>query len=178
MSRVGSKKRAKNDDPYEKLVAEYRRAPGTGWPATATAIAKWALDNNRAVYSRLTQQQMLAKSIARSMGEEIFTDPQGRKVRKKHCFPKMVETPSGMKRQLFLWCDIETAQPDEFRSAVQYRRRQMVGNAKQLKTDVDSYNANNAAGAEVQLNLNFARDVIEGEMDTEYNPQPLPDDQV
>ena len=54
----------------------------------------------------------------------------------------------------------------------------MVGNAKQLKTDVDSYNANNAAGAEVQLNLNFARDVIEGEMDTEYNPQPLPDDQV
>ena len=77
MSRVGSKKRAKNDDPYEKLVAEYRRAPGTGWPATATAIAKWALDNNRAVYSRLTQQQMLAKSIARSMGEEIFTDPKG-----------------------------------------------------------------------------------------------------
>lgn len=169
------RRRQTSKQEFQQVVAEYRAA-GNEWPARSWVIAGWALDNGKAIYSRLSQRQMLARSISRAMGEEVFTDNQGRRARRKHCFPRVVETPSGMKTQQFLWCDIETATPEEFRSAVTYRRRQMVGDAKQLKIDVDSFNENNKYGAQLLLNLDLTKDVIEGETDTEYNPPPPPED--
>jgi hypothetical protein len=158
---------------FQHLVEEYRES-GNEWPATSTAVARWALTNKKAKYSRRSQEEMLAREISAALREEYYTDPQGRRVRRKHCFP-VIETPTGFKKQrVFRWCDIETASPDQMRASVQHRRQQMVADAKQLKTDVDSYNENNPHGAEIQLHLNLTYDVIESGLDSEYNP-PRPD---
>jgi len=44
-----------------------------------------------------------------------------------------------------------------------------------LKTDLDSYNDNNAHGAEIQLCFNFAEDVEERMMPSEY-PESRPEE--
>ena len=54
--------------------------------------------------------------------------------------------------------------------AFQQRRNQIVGDCRQLKRDVDSYNDNNVYGGFIQLELNFTEDVAEMEQPNEYRP--------
>ena len=49
------------------------------------------------------------------------------------------------------------------RIAVQQRRQQIVGDCRQLKTDVDSYNQNWNGGSAINLMLDFTWDVEEAE---------------
>ena len=60
--------------------------------------------------------------------------------------------------------------PELTRRSAQQRRRGVLGDCKQLKTDVDSYNDNNAHGAHIQMSFDFEPDLKELEQDTEYNP--------
>lgn len=55
--------------------------------------------------------------------------------------------------------------------AFQLRRRQIVGDCKQLKTDVDSFNDNHPAEKPIQLLLDFADDVAEASQPTDYRPR-------
>ena len=63
--------------------------------------------------------------------------------------------------QSTLWDDIRTADPSHMRIAFQQRRQQIVGDCKQLKTDVDSYNENGNPDEPIQLELNFTQDIAE-----------------
>ena len=45
--------------------------------------------------------------------------------------------------------------------ALQQRRQQIVGDCRQLKTDVDSYNENRKPNQPIQLVLDFTEDVAE-----------------
>jgi hypothetical protein len=92
------------------------------------------------------------------MREEYITDPQGRRVRAKHAAMRLQG-----EIQLTLWDDIRTAGKEHMEVAFQQRRQQIVGDCKQLKTDVDSFNDNNKQGAVIQLTLNFTNDVAEAE---------------
>jgi hypothetical protein len=58
--------------------------------------------------------------------------------------------------------------------AFQQRRSQIVGDCRQLKTDVDSYNDNNTHKGHYQLPLDFTWDVAEREQPTTYTPKPKP----
>ena len=80
-----------------------------------------------------------------------------------------------MKVQKMLWCDIETATPDQMRLSFGARRRQIQGDVRQLKIDADSYNDNNQFGASIQLGFNFEKDLEELEQKTEYGPPPIGD---
>ncbi len=62
----------------------------------------------------------------------------------------------------------ETAQTDEIELAFQYGRRLIVGNCKQLRTDVDSYNDNNKAGHYVEVDFDFTPDLQEAEQPVAY----------
>lgn len=50
-----------------------------------------------------------------------------------------------------------------------------VGDLRQLKTDQDSYNDNNAHGARIQLSFDFREDLTELEHPTEYPDSPPSD---
>jgi hypothetical protein len=49
--------------------------------------------------------------------------------------------------------------------AFQERRQQIVGDCRQLKLDVDSYNDNKNDGKPIQLVLDFTLDVAEAELE-------------
>jgi len=153
----------------QQLVEQYRAA-GEEWPATTKQIATWA------IRSRLWQPPtknlvtQCAAEIAAAMRQEFFTDPQGRRVRAKHPYVAQAELSDGTYEQLYLWIDVhdETAKPDEIEMAFQYGRRLIVGDCKQLKTDVDSYNDNNTLGHYVEIDFNFEPDLEEAAQSTVY----------
>src|SRR5262245_43978291 len=92
------------------------------------------------------------------MREECITDAQGLRVRAKHA-----ATLLKGEVQLTLWDDIRTTDRFYMEVTFQQRRQQIVGNCKQLKTDVDSFNDNNKQNAVIQLTLDFTNDVAEAE---------------
>ena len=76
--------------------------------------------------------------------------------------------------QVALWDDIRTADRQHMTLAFQQRRQQIVGDCRQLKTDVDSYNENGNKGAPLQIVLDFTEDVAELEALEEREVAPTP----
>lgn len=149
-------------------ITEKYRASGERWPATAKDIAGWA------IRSKLWQAQprklidQCAAELAAAMREEYFIDPQGRHVRKKHAVREIKELLDGRHEQTMLWVDISDATVEEMTKALQYRRRLVLGDCTQLKTDVDSYNDNNLHGANITMCFDFEPDLAELAQPTEY----------
>ena len=154
-------------EQMQKIVAQYR-ASGEQWPATSGMLAAWAIRKRLWDAPRASLIELAAKDFAYAMREEFFTDPQNRRVRKKHVVPRIEESPEGAHKQLNLWIDIEEASPEDMEKAFQYRRGQILGDCRHLKTDVDSYNDNNEDGAHIQILFDFGEDLAESEQPTEY----------
>ena len=142
----------------QAIVRAYREA-GQEWPASKHAIALWAIAKRRWEPPQSDVINRLADQLARAMAEEYHTDAQGRLVRSKHA--AMIR---GDDRQMsWVWDDVRTATRPHMAAAFQQRRSQIVGDCRQLKTDVDSYNENYNTGDAIQLTLDFTNDVAEAE---------------
>jgi hypothetical protein len=111
---------------------------------------------------------MCKRDLSRALREQFHIDPQGRQVRTFHA-TKLHR--AGGEQQVF-WADLRTAPPEHVELAFQQRRSQIVGDCRQLKLDVDSYNENNVHNASYQLLLDFTDDVAELEQPKEYKPKP------
>jgi len=144
-------------DQLQKVVSEYQQA-GQPWPATARQIAAWGVQKKVLVPHPDTIVKRFAEDLARAMREEYIVDPQGRSVRAKHA-ARIVEEGE----QLTLWADIRTAGPQHMQIAFQQRRQQIVGDCRQLKTDVDSYNENASPPKPIQMVFDFTEDLEEAE---------------
>jgi hypothetical protein len=86
------------------------------------------------------------------MREEYIVDPQGRTIRAKH---------AARVEQAVLWGDIRTAPRAHMEIAFKQRRQQIVGDCRQLKADVDSFNDNRSPTQPIQMSFDFTRDVLE-----------------
>jgi len=126
------------------------------WPASTHEIAAWA------VRKRIWQPQpssiidQCANQLAKAMREEHIVDPQGRNVRAKH-----VAKTARDGEQVPLWADIRTASREHMSIAFQQRRQQIVGDCKQLKTDLDSFNENRNMHDPIQMIFDFTYDLEE-----------------
>lgn len=141
----------------QKIVSEYRTS-GQPWPTTAKNIAGWAIQNKLWEMRPSDIINRCADDVAKAMREEYFTDPQGRMVRAKHVAKLSVNG-----EQMMLWDDIRTADRGFMAVAFQQRRQQIVGDCRQLKNDVDSYNENKNPGEPIQVVFDFTLDVLEAE---------------
>ena len=141
----------------QKIVSTYVER-GQTWPATMRQVATWAIGEGLWKPSQNTIVGQLADELARAMREEYYTDEQGRDVRTKHAARI---TDNG--KQASFWDDIRSAGRKHMQTAFQQRRQQIVGDCKQLKTDVDSYNQNGNSDVAIQLVLDFTDDVAEAE---------------
>ena len=141
----------------QRIADRYREA-GQPWPAATRDMAAWAIRAGLWTPSHTDMLNQCADQLARALREEFITDPQGRSVRAKHSAKVW---RSG--QLIGLWDDIRTAEPQHMRIAVQQRRQQIVGDCRQLKTDVDSYNQNWNGGSAINLMLDFTWDVEEAE---------------
>jgi hypothetical protein len=131
------------------------------WPAPARELADWAIRNGLWRPTESAIITICAEAFASAMREEYFTDPQGRVVRAKHA-----ARISRGKTQVTLWGDMRTEDPRFMATAFQNRRRKIVGDCRQLKLDVDSYNENRRPPTTFQLILDFTDDVAETEAAT------------
>jgi len=125
-------------------------------PATRRQIAAWALETKRWQPQHGTLIAQLAEELSRAMREEYIMDPQGRSVRAKHA-ARMARDG----QQMTLWGDIRNAGREFMEVALQQRRRQIVGDCRQLKLDADSYNENKNPGPPIQLIFDFRADLAE-----------------
>ena len=136
---------------WRRIVDQYRRA-GAEWPAKSEEIAQRAIDNGLAAAHPRAFLRQCAEEISCAMREEYIVDPQGRSVRAKH---------AARDGQTVLWDDIRTAGPHHMDVAFAQRRQQIVGDCRQLKTDVDSYNENANPGPQIVMVFDFTDDLAE-----------------
>ncbi len=159
-------KKTKKEALHE-IVEKYRK-DGEKWPTTTREIAAWACRQHLYEPERKSVIDQLTLEISHAMREEYFTDKQGRRVRKKHAIREIQDIGDGKHKQLTFWVDIEDAEPKEMQAAFQQRRMQVLGDCRQLKTDVDSYNDNNKYNDSIQMYFDFTEDLIELEKPVEY----------
>jgi hypothetical protein len=142
-------------EQLQRIIRRYEET-GNPLPATAHEIATWAIEQNLWEPQRSTLLNRCAEEIARAMREEHITDPQGRRVRVKHV--AMIEKNG---KQAAFWADMRRAPREHMEIAFQQRRQQIVGDCRQLKWDMDSYNQNHNAGEPIQMIFDFALDLEE-----------------
>ena len=138
-------------DQLQRIANGYMES-GQPWPATSREIAAWAI--RECLWSPhpsavITQ---CASELSRAMREDYLTDAQGRSIRAKH---------AARIEQKVLWADIRTAGRQHMHIALQQRRRQIVGDCRQLKADLDSFNENGNNGEPIQMVFDFTRDLEE-----------------
>jgi len=145
-------------EQLQHIVNEYISS-GESWPATTREIAGWGIQKGLWKPQRSDLIDVFADQLARAMREEYVFDPQGRHVRVKHA--------ARLRRNgthLVLWADIRTASRTHMEVAFQQRRQQIVGDCRQLKLDVDSYNENKSTGNPIQMVFDFTFDLLEAEL--------------
>ncbi|HKA22247.1 MAG TPA: hypothetical protein VKN18_28470 [Blastocatellia bacterium] len=141
----------------QDIVAQYRAAHENR-PATAVEIADWAIQHELWKPHLVEVRRHLAELLAQAMREEYITDPQSRRVRAKHA----AHVDQGV-----LWIDIRDKRPETrtlLEISFQNRRQQIVGDCRQLKNDIDSYNQNYNDGEMIQSCFDFTDDLAELEL--------------
>ncbi|MCF6322973.1 MAG: hypothetical protein L3J89_01395 [Gammaproteobacteria bacterium] len=142
-------------EQMQKIWAQYESS-GMPTPATKHNVAEWAVHNGLWKPRPIDIIGQCADDLAKALREEYKTDVKGRRVRTKH-----VVKYSKNGKQLYLWADIDTAPRDHMVKAFAQRRKQVVGDCHQLKTDVDYYNDKNSTIEPIQVVLDFTDDVLE-----------------
>lgn len=142
-------------EQMRRLADEYLEENGSH-AASAREIAAWAIRTRRWEPHPSALVRQCAEELARAMREDYFTDPQGRRVRTKHVAVILREG-----EQISLWADIRAATKEHMEAAFQLRRHQIIGDCRQLKMDVDSYNENFNPGSGLQLSFDFSTEVEE-----------------
>jgi hypothetical protein len=138
-------------------IAEAYQQSGEPWPASTRTIVRWARKKNLLTMREADIDVRLADDLSRALREQYYIDPQGRSVRTKHCARLKVNG-----EQQTLWDDLRTADRDFMTIASQQRRQQIVGDCRQLKRDVDSFNENHNPGDPLKMVFDFTYDVDEG----------------
>lgn len=158
----------RKSDRMLSIVRKYLANGGTE-PIDLNALAAFAIESGEWDKHGIKnlQLRLCKKDFSRAFREQYHTDPQGRHVRTFHA--KIDYGPEG--RQTTFWGDIRKADEEYANTAFHQRRARIVGDCRQLKVDVDSYNQNNTHGGYYQLPLDFTEDVAEREQPTKYVPR-------
>lgn len=141
----------------QSIVSDYRESKET-WPATKREIAAWAIRSGRWEMPASTVIDRCANDLGEAMAEMYIVDKSGRRVRQMH--------PAPIKRQGVLfteWDDIRTATREHMQLSSQQKRRAIVGECRQMKTDLDSYNKAHPTQSPIQVSFDFTMDIAEYE---------------
>jgi hypothetical protein len=159
---------AKSYNESLQTFKEMYRASGELWPADIRTIAGWVIQRGLWKPSSRSAVSILARDLGQALRVEYMTDVQGRRIRKMHARKLSEELPDGKYVQKTLWDDITTAEPEHMHISFQQRRKMVLGDCHQLKTDLDSYNENWNTKQEIQLSWDFTEDLAELDLPTHY----------
>ncbi len=158
-----------------EIVGKWKASGGV-WPAPSEEIAAFALNRNLWEAPRKSLLKQCQRDLSRAMREAYYADPQGRNVRSLHAARYAGKDENDKKVQQVFWADIRTASRDHMERAFQLRRKQIVGDCWQLKTDGDSFNENRPECAPIQMVFDFRDDLAEMEQPDEYRPEDFGED--
>jgi hypothetical protein len=148
------------NEQLQNLWHRYEREHG-GVPSPPIHVVEWAMKRGLLEAPRYDPKEALAEAMARALREEYRTDSSGRRYRVNHA---VRITRNGV--QTSLWAELDSAPRDHMIKAFAQRRRQIVGDCVQLKTDVDVYNDKHTDVDPIQVVLDFTDDVAEALIDT------------
>lgn len=135
----------------QALFHQYEREhPGT--VPQVTDVAAWMIREGKWKPKQSDLISRCAEDVADALRQEYRTDRRGRKYRANHA----VRSKQGT-----LWADIDTAPRAHMERAFGQRRKQIVGDCVQLRTDVDVYNDKRQGDVPINLVLDFTEDVAE-----------------
>jgi hypothetical protein len=137
-----------------RIVEDYRAA-GMPWPASKVELGEWAVANDRYQLTRRMAAAQAAERIGRAMGLEHVVDRKGRSVRKYYAARIRENGQLVMK-----WDDWNAPRPF-MEVAAANRRNQILGECRQLRTDMDSYSDRKCPDAPIQIDFNFNIDLEE-----------------
>lgn len=148
-----------------RLTNKFMRATGKK-TFTAREVAAWAIENKLWDLRKEKLIGICMEEFARAFKEERFTDPQGRRVRRKHV--RKIEKDG---EQIALWEDFNSISRDDFELSLLQRRKQIVGECVQLDIDKVSFNENRKPEKQIELSYDFTDDVAEHRvMSSQENP--------
>jgi hypothetical protein len=125
-------------------------------PATLREAVAWGIGQGLLEAPRLDPLDKLAEDMAAALRAEYRIDKYGRKYRVNHA---VRVTKAGV--QFTFWADLDRAPRPHMEKAFSQRRKQIVSDCFQLKTDVDVYNDLHRDQPVIQLVLDFTNDVAE-----------------
>jgi len=168
---------SKNKTKSRQEIVDIYRREVTSEPVELMVVARWAIANGLWKPSFKSPEEILAGELGAALREQYIDDPQGRRVRRKHARRVEEILSDGSAKQRVFWDDITTALPDFMQASLQQRRRLILADCQQLKTDVDSYNDNfNRSGVLVQTSFDFREDLTEADLPTVYPDYEEPTD--
>lgn len=127
-----------------------------GLPATPREVVAWAMEIGLLAPQPYDPVAQLSRDMAKALREEYRTDGEGRRYRVNH---SVTITRNGV--QTSFWGELDSAPRSHMVKAFAQRRKQIIGDCAQLKTDVDVYNSKHAGQPAIQLVLDFTDDVAE-----------------
>ncbi len=160
---MGRFQKTKNE-MLQDIVEDYRRKHGVS-SVNLREVAAWAVREKVWEPEPRSAAKMLAEDLRVALREEYFTDPQGRRVRKKHAQRILKEVGDGKHEQLVLWHDIAEATRPQMQAAFQQRRHGIVMDCRQLHQDVCSYNENYNKSVPIQMVFDFTEDIEESDQE-------------
>lgn len=144
----------------QRIIGRYERSTGkTSY--TSKEVARWAIDNEQWKPQPEALVKKCADDVSRALREEYETDPQGRRARVKH---SALIKQEGEQLATSMWFDSRRATCEQMELCFQQKRKGIVSDCKQLKTDVDSYNENYNQGDPIPIGYDFTEDLLEAEL--------------
>lgn len=137
-----------------RIVEDYRTA-GQPWPASAEQLAEWAVAHDRFELTHGMAVSQCKEQIARAMRLEHVRDMKGRSIRKYYA----ARIREG--GQLVMRWDDWNADRSFMEIATANRRNQILGECRQLKNDVASYNERRCPDRPIQVEFDFTVDLEE-----------------
>ena len=126
---------------------------------TSREVAIWAIDKGLWGLRKEKLVRVCTEEFARAFKEERFTDPQGRRVRRRHV--RKIEKDG---EQIALWEDFDNISCVDYELSLLQRRKQIAGECIQLNIDKDSFNENRKPINKINLSFDFTQDIAEHEI--------------
>ena len=149
-------------EALQKDAARFQRDMGKD-QYTVKELAVWAIRNDLWEPPADLVLRKCCEDYGRALREQHFEDREGRSIRVNH----VARTIRG-DRQLHLWSDIRRAPQEHIETSFHQRRKQIVGDCRQLNRDNKYYQSIHPERPMIQIPFDFRDDVEEGEFSGEY----------
>ena len=166
---MSSKKKTKTEY-LQDFFRRYQQETGKS-PVPLRRVAAWMIDNDLYESKPFDLIGQCARDLRTALRQEFILGENGHHIRKWHHARLSEDMLMDGVEQLELdrWADIEIAEPPFMHIAFQQRRRGIVGDCKQLKVDMDWWNARHEPIEQLEFSFNIDQDLRELEQPDYYD---------